>query len=80
MLQFEIQRNAPVRPTDFSWQMGLGNCHAYLLHRTDVIEHIKLAHDELGIKYIRCHGVLDDDMLARSRREILRCFRRKILP
>lgn len=59
-----IKRNASTTPTDFSWQMGLGNCHAFLLHRTDMCEHIKLAHDELGIKYLRCHGVLDDDMLT----------------
>lgn len=67
MINFQIDRTAPTTPTDFSWQMGLGNCHAYLLHRTDICEHIKLAHDELGIKYIRCHGVLDDDMLTYQR-------------
>ena len=66
-MSIEICRNAPSTPTDFSWQMGLGNCHAFLLHRTDMCEHIKLAHDELGIKYIRCHGVLDDDMLTYQR-------------
>ncbi len=74
MLRFEIKRNAPVTPTDHSWQMGFGNCHAYLLHRTDVIGHIKLAHDELGIKYIRCHGVLDDDMLTYQRMGDCRMF------
>ncbi len=63
-MRIEINRSAATTPTDFSWQMGLGNCHAYLLHRTDLCEHIKLAHDELGIKYLRCHGVLDDDMLT----------------
>ena len=63
-MNINVKCNAPTTPTDLSWQMGLGNCHAYLLHRTDVCEHIKLAHDELGIKYIRCHGVLDDDMLT----------------
>ena len=63
-MTIDIRRTAPASPTDFSWQMGLGNCHAYLLHRTDICEHIKLAHDELGIRYIRCHGILDDDMLT----------------
>ena len=63
-MNINIRRNSTTTPTDFSWQMGLGNCHAYLLHRTDICEHIKLAHDELGIKYIRCHGILDDDMLT----------------
>ena len=74
MPQFSIKRDAPITPTDYSWQMGLGNCHAYLLHRTDVIEHIKFAHDELGIRYIRCHGVLDDDMLTCQRMGDCRMF------
>lgn len=56
-MNININRNAQTTPTDFSWQEGMGNCHAYLLHRTDVLEHIKLVHDELGIKRIRCHGV-----------------------
>ena len=63
-MHIDIRRDSPKTLTDFSWQQGLGNCHAYLLHRTDVMEHIKLAHDELGIKSIRCHGILDDDMLT----------------
>ena len=69
-----IDRTAKMTPTDFSWQMGLGNCHAYLLHRTDVCEHIKLAHDELGIRFIRCHGILDDDMLTYQRMGDCRMF------
>ena len=73
-MNLNIQRSAQTTPTDFSWQMGFGNCHAYLLHRTDVCEHIKLAHDELGIKYIRCHGVLDDDMLTYQRMGDCRMF------
>lgn len=73
-MNLNIQRSAPTTPTDYSWQMGFGNCHAYLLHRTDVCEHIKLAHDELGIKYIRCHGVLDDDMLTYQRMGDCRMF------
>ena len=63
-MNISINRNAPRAKTDFSWQMGLGNCHAYLLHRADMLRHIKLAHDELGIRYLRCHGVFDDDMLT----------------
>lgn len=73
-MKINIDRKAAGRLTDYSWQFGLGNCHAYLLHRTDVIEHIKLAHDELGIRYIRCHGILDDDMLTYQRMGDCRMF------
>lgn len=29
--------------------------------------HAKLVHDELGMKYIRFHGIFDDDMLCFQR-------------
>lgn len=74
-MRITIDRNIGTVPTDFSWQIGLGNDHAYQLHRTDVCEHIKLAHDELGIKYIRCHGIFDDDMLTYQRMGDCRMFR-----
>lgn len=74
-MEIKIDRNIGTIPTDFSWQFGLGNDHAYLLHRTDICEHIKLAHEELGIRYIRCHGVLDDDMLTYQRMGDCRMFR-----
>ena len=59
-MRIEISRDLPKRKTDFSWQKGISNCHAYLLHRKDVLKHIKLAHDELGFRYLRCHGIFDD--------------------
>ena len=74
-MHIKIDPNLSTRPTDFSWQLGLGNDHAYQLHRTDVCEHIRLAHDELGIKYIRCHGILDDDMLTYQRMSDCRMFK-----
>ena len=70
-----INRNSKTEKTDFSWQMGLGNDHAYLLHRKDVLSHVKLAHDELGIRYLRCHGVFDDDMLTYQRMSDYRMFK-----
>lgn len=62
-----IDRNMPLIPTDFSWQFGIGNDHACQMLRTDVCEHVKLAHDELGIRYIRFHGIFDDDLLVVQR-------------
>lgn len=66
-MNIKIDRNAPTIPTDFSWQFGIGNDHACQMLRTDVCEHVKLAHDELGIKYIRFHGIFDDDLLVIQR-------------
>jgi xylan 1,4-beta-xylosidase len=66
-MKINIDRNADTIPTNFSWQFGIGNDHAFQLLRKDVCEHIKLAHDELGIKYIRFHGIFDDDMIVLQR-------------
>ena len=44
------------------WECGLGNCHAYLMLRKDMVEHLKTVHEETGIKYLRFHGLFDDDM------------------
>ena len=70
-MKITIDRNIDTIPTDYSWQFGLGNDHAFQLHRTDVCEHVKLAHDELGIKYLRFHGLFNDDMLTYQRLERL---------
>lgn len=66
-MRIQIDRNVKTIPTDFSWQFGIGNDHACQMLRTDVCEHVKLAHDELGIKYIRFHGIFDDDLLVIQR-------------
>ena len=66
-MKIQIDRTIKTIPTDFSWQFGIGNDHAFQMLRTDTCEHVKLAHDELGIKYIRFHGIFDDDMLVIQR-------------
>ncbi len=66
-MKINIDKNAKTVDTDYSWQFGVGNDHAFQMHRTDVCEHVKLVHDELGIKYIRFHGIFDDDMLCYQR-------------
>ena len=66
-MEIAIDRNVKTIPTDFSWQFGIGNDHACQMLRTDVCEHVKLAHDELGFRYIRFHGIFDDDLLVIQR-------------
>lgn len=70
-----IDKNAKTTPINFSWQFGVGNDHAFQMHRTDMCEHVKLAHDELGFKYLRFHGIFDDDMLCVQRLSDYKPFR-----
>ena len=53
--------------TNRNWQFGLGCDHAFQLHRKDLFEQMKYVHDELGFKYLRFHGIFDDDMLTYQR-------------
>ena len=62
MKKILIDTDIPCIDTDYSWQMGIGCDHAHQLLRTDVTNYLKIAHDELGIKSVRFHGMFDDDM------------------
>ena len=44
------------------WTFGGNTCHAPLLLRKDLLNHLKMVKKQLGFKYIRCHGALSDDM------------------
>lgn len=57
-----IDVNTKTTPTDYSWQFGIGADHAFQFHRLDIIDQLKYAHDELGFKRVRFHGIFDDDM------------------
>ncbi len=61
MVNFKVDKNIV---TDFPhyWEVCVGSCRAYTALRADYREQLKKAHDELGFKYIRFHGLLNDDM------------------
>lgn len=60
-LQVDLQGEAR-SPLPHFWEEEAGNCHAYLLTRHDLLDHVKMAHDELGFKALRFHGVFVDDV------------------
>ena len=39
---------------------GINTCHAPLLLRKDLVEHLRFLKDYCGFKYARCHGILND--------------------
>lgn len=51
-----------LKPNDRYWQFSVGSGHAALALRSDYQEQLKKAHDELGFKRVRFHGLFDDDM------------------
>lgn len=58
----KINTRANTIKTDRSWQMCMSADHAFQMHRTDMCDQIKLAHDEIGFQYLRFHGIFNDDM------------------
>lgn len=59
-------------PLEHKWEIALGSEHLSYMLKGDINEHLraagdglragnKLAHDTLGIQYIRAHGILMDD-------------------
>lgn len=48
------------------WQEGVGSCHIYMVlnsaQNINFKEHFKMAVTELGMKRIRAHGILNDDV------------------
>ncbi len=59
----EISLNYSIKKRmDQIWSFGGNTCHAPLLLRKDLLNHLKMVKDKLGFKYIRCHGSLSDEM------------------
>ena len=52
------------RGTDFPhfWEHTIGSGHATLALRADWQAQLKQAHDDLGMRHVRFHGILGDDM------------------
>ncbi len=44
------------------WEFGVNTCHAALWLRDDLPAQMKRMHEELGFRYVRFHGILNDDM------------------
>lgn len=50
------------RPLNPVWRFGVNSCHAPLLLRDDLPVHLERARRELKMKFLRCHGMLSDEM------------------
>lgn len=61
-VKYEIDGTKTGREFPHYWEVSVGSCHAATLLREDVRNQIRKAHEEIGFKYIRFHGLFDDDM------------------
>jgi len=49
-------------PLPHFWEHSVGSDHASMALRSDWQEQLKRAHDELGFRHVRFHGLLSDDL------------------
>jgi xylan 1,4-beta-xylosidase len=72
-VQIRVDAAHPAGPFEHKWEIALGSEHLSYMFKGDINEHVKaagaglragnkLAHDTLGIQYIRAHGILMDDL------------------
>lgn len=61
-MEFIITKNCKTYPHKKHWQYCVGSGHALLALRTDYTRQLKFIHDELGVRYVRFHGIFCDDM------------------
>lgn len=59
---FEISGNTKSKKWNKHWQFCVGSGHAALALRADYVKQLRFIHDELGIQYVRFHGIFNDDM------------------
>ncbi|MFV0361925.1 MAG: GH39 family glycosyl hydrolase [Suipraeoptans sp.] len=62
MLEFKVKKAMQKTKFNKHWQFCVGSCHAAMAMRTDYIKQLKKVHDELGMQYVRFHGIFCDDM------------------
>jgi xylan 1,4-beta-xylosidase len=61
-IQFECDLKSSPEEFPHFWEHTVGSGHATLALRADWQKQIERCHRELGFKYVRFHGLLDDDM------------------
>lgn len=59
---FSADLGAPAKPLRHPWQWCVGSGHATLALRADWQAQLTRARQDLGFRFVRFHGILDDDM------------------
>jgi xylan 1,4-beta-xylosidase len=60
--EFSLDLNGHSRTLDHYWELCVGSCHAATALRADWQEQMTRCHRELGFRYVRFHGLFNDDM------------------
>ncbi len=56
-----IDANAPAHPFPHFWEQMFGSGHAVLALRDNYRKDLEAVHDQVGMRYVRFHGIFDDE-------------------
>jgi len=62
MTTFSIDLHSSVKPLEKYWNLCVGSCHATTALREDYRRQLEQCQREIGFRYVRFHGLFDDDM------------------
>lgn len=62
MITYNLDLNSARKPLDRYWEFCIGSCHAATALREDYRAMLRQCHRDLGFRYLRFHGLFDDDM------------------
>ncbi len=60
-LSVSVAAHAPARPFPHFWEQMFGSGHAVLSLRDNYRRDLKEVHDQIGMRYVRFHGIFDDE-------------------
>lgn len=63
-MQFTLDQTGPRRALEKHWEFCVGSCHAATALRADWQAQLARCQRELGFRYVRFHGLFNDDMSA----------------
>lgn len=66
---FTLDINSRTKQLKRYWNLCVGSCHAATALREDYREQLTRCQRELGFRYVRFHGLLDDDMSVLKKTE-----------
>lgn len=66
MIQFYLDAASAVKPLDKYWEFCVGSCHATTALREDYRNQLRRCRRDIGFRYVRFHGLFDDDMSVLS--------------
>ncbi len=62
MKTFSFDLNSSMKPLEKYWSFCVGSCHATTALREDYRRQLEQCQREIGFRYVRFHGLFDDDM------------------